>query len=82
MDKKSIYCTDYTGDDTVAAFVTFCIEQYKKYKNISGRESMKILADAGVLNYLAQHYEALHLESEKWILRDIDEIVESKRLSE
>lgn len=43
---------------------------------------MKILADAGVLNYLAQHYEALHLESEKWILRDIDEIVESKRLSE
>ncbi len=80
MDNKSIYNREYTGDDTIPAFVTFCIEQYKKYKNISGAEAMQTLADAGVLEYLAEHYDALHLESCRWILNDMDRLVESKAL--
>ncbi len=41
---------------------------------------MKLLSDAGVLEYLAEHYEALHLESSAWIMKDIDHLVESKAL--
>jgi len=82
MERKSTYCREYTGDDTIPAFVTFCIEQYKTHKNLSGGEAMRMLADAGVLEYLAEHYEALHLESTRWILNDIDQLVESKALME
>jgi len=80
MKKERIYISDYTGDDTIPAFVTFCIEQYKNYKNISGKEAMQTLSDAGVLEYLIEHYDALHLESRQWILKDIDDLVKSKVL--
>ncbi len=62
MNNKRTYISDYTGDDTIPAFVTFCIEQYKNLKNISGEEAMKRLSDSGVLEYLAEHYDALHIE--------------------
>lgn len=80
MGKDQTYISDYTGDDTIPAFVTFCIEHYKKFKNISGAEAMQMLSDAGALEYLAKHYDALHLESEQWIMNDIDELVNSKIL--
>ncbi len=81
MNKERTYISDYTGDDTIPAFVTFCIEHYKNYKNISGEEAMQLLSDAGILEYLANHYDALHLESVQWILKDIDGLVKSKILA-
>lgn len=80
IEKKGIYISDYTGDDTIPAFVTFCIEQYKHYKKISGEKAMKLLSDAGILEYLAKHYDTLHLESKQWILNDLDQLVNSKIL--
>lgn len=80
MNNKRTYISDYTGDDTIPAFVTFCIEQYKNFKNISGEEAMKRLSDSGVLEYLAEHYDALHLEGQQWILNEIDQLVSSKTL--
>ena len=41
---------------------------------------MKILSDAGILEYLRKHYETLHTESIQWILNDIDKLVDSKVL--
>ncbi len=76
MEKKGTYITNYTGDDTIPAFVTFCIEQYKNYKNISGAEAVSQLTNAGVLEYLVDFYDTLHLEGTKWILEDIDRLVE------
>lgn len=80
MDTDLTYNKAYTGDDTIPAFVTFCIEQYKKHKNIRGKDAMQTLADAGVLEYLAEHHDALHLESKQWILNDMDDLVKSKVL--
>lgn len=80
MDKKRIYIRDYNGNDTIPGFVTFYIEQYKRLKNISGEEAMQKLSDAGVLDYLAEHYDILHLESHHWILKEIEEMVESDNL--
>ena len=79
-DNKRIYNKEYTGDDTIPAFIAFCIEQYKVYKNISGERAMRILSEAGILEYLEEHYDTLHLESPQWILQDIDELVKSKVL--
>ncbi len=76
MVKEGTYITDFTGDDTIPAFVTFCIEQYKNHKKITGAEAVTILSEAGVLEYLVEFYDTLHLESTKWILEDIDRIVE------
>ena len=56
----------------IAYFVSFCIEQYKNAKGLTGAESIKVLDDYGVLKYLEEHYEVLHTQSHQWILEDID----------
>lgn len=77
---KKTYIKDYTGDDNIPAFLTFCIEHYKNYKKISGEEAYQALSDAGVLDYLAEYYPSLHLESSQWLLREIDDLVKTQVL--
>ena len=36
----------------IAYFLSFCIEQYKKEKGISGAEAARLLQGYGVLEYL------------------------------
>lgn len=77
-DQKShIYVSDYTGDDSIPAFIAFVIEQYKHHKGISGEKSMEILSDAGVLEHLAEFYDVMHQHGAKWIMEELDEMVEN-----
>ena len=64
MDKK---------EQDIAYFLSFCIEQYKNEKRMTGTEAMNFLNRYGVLEYLAEHFEILHTQSRQWILADIDE---------
>lgn len=59
----------------IAYFLSFCIEQYKKEKNISGAEAVQNLKQYGVLEYLAEHFDVLHTQSKQWLLADIDEFI-------
>lgn len=63
----------------VAYFVSFCIEQYKHAKHLTGEESMHQLDEYGVLDYLSEHYETLHTQSHQWILEDIDEFIRLRK---
>ena len=66
-------------DQDIAYFLSFCIEQYKTEKRISGAESAKILGRYGVLDYLADHYEVLHTQSRQWLMEDIDEFISLRK---
>ena len=66
-------------DQDIAYFLSFCIEQYKADKGISGSESAEILARYGVLDYLADHYEVLHTQSRQWLLEDIDDFINLRK---
>lgn len=66
MDKK---------EQDIAYFLSFCIEQYKNEKRMTGTEAMNFLNRYGVLEYLAEHFEILHTQSRQWILADIDEFI-------
>lgn len=66
----------------IAYFVSFCIEQYKNAKKMSGNEAMKLLDSYGVLNYLAENFEVLHTQSHQWILEDIDEFINIRKKEE
>ncbi|MDE5652140.1 MAG: DUF3791 domain-containing protein [Muribaculaceae bacterium] len=75
-DTSRIYSSDYTGDDSIPVFVAFAIEQYKHHKGIAGDEAMQILSDAGVLQHLVEFYDVMHLHGEKWLMQEIDHLVE------
>lgn len=59
----------------ISYFVSFCVEQYKHAKKLTGSEAMVQLDRYGVLDYLAENYEILHTQSHQWILEDIDEFI-------
>ena len=63
----------------IAYFISFCIEQYKNAKNLTGAEAMRLLDEYKVLDYLCEHYEILHTQSSQWILEDIDEFIRIRK---
>lgn len=63
------------AEDTIPLFLSFCIEQYKKAKNISGEEAMKRLLNSGTLDYLEKNYEVLHTQGPQWLVEEMDEYI-------
>ena len=57
------------------AFVIFCIENYKVYRNLSGKETLKLFDDYGVLDYLENNYDVLHTTGDRFLVNDIDEFL-------
>lgn len=59
----------------IAYFLSFCTEQYKNEKHLSGSDAMDVMSKYGVLDYLAKHYEMLHTQGRQWLMEDIDEFI-------
>lgn len=70
MDKRNL---------DIAYFLSFCIEQYKTEKGISGADAVQVLKLYGVLEYLAEHFDVLHTQSKQWLLADIDEFIHIRK---
>ena len=60
------------GSD-ILYFVSFCLEQYKMQKGLSGSEALKLFDKNGVTEYLAKHYDVLHTQGAAWLMNDISE---------
>lgn len=63
----------------IAYFISFCIEQYKNAKGLTGEQAMRTLDEYGVLEYLEEHFDILHTQSHQWIMEDIDEFIDIRK---
>lgn len=63
----------------IAYFLSFCIEQWKTKRGVSGAEASRELAQYGVLDYLAEHFEALHTQSRQWLIEEIEEFIRLRK---
>ncbi len=63
----------------VACFVSFCIEQYAHWKQMTGTEVLSLFEIYGVNEYLAEFFDVLHTQGAQWILEDIDEFIEQRK---
>jgi hypothetical protein len=61
-------------------FVSFCIEQYKKTTNKSGKEVEQLFEKHGVISFLFEHYEILHTQSAQSIQIEIEEYLKNHPL--
>lgn len=66
----------------IAYFISFCIEQYKNAKSMSGEEAMRLFSQYGVLEYLYDFFDVLHTQGHQWILANIDEFIQARRKEE
>ncbi len=61
-------------------FMIFCAEQYKRAKQLSGRQLSDLFDKYRVWNYLYDCYEALHTTGTSYIIEDIDLYIDALRL--
>ncbi len=59
-------------------FKAFCFEAYRHEKKLTGRETMKIFKQYGVLDYLGACYDVLHTTGREYIIDDIDLFIKAR----
>lgn len=75
MEKKRNYIRDYTGDDSIAAFLAFAVEEYAVHKGIGSPEAAELLGQCRALDHLAEFYDVMHTQSRDWLMVEIDNLV-------
>ena len=71
--------TELEYKDTIAFFLSFCIEIYKRAHDISGEKASRILSDSGAINYLQANYEPIHTQAPQWILEGIEDFMLNRK---
>lgn len=58
-------------------FAIFCLESYKLYKKMSGKEVAKTFAEFGVFEYIKEFFDVLHTRGYEYVNRDIGEFIKN-----
>ena len=64
-----------------ASFTVFCLENYKAYRKLSGKEVMEIFSAYGVFDYIREFYDVLHTTGHQYINHDIDIYLKSRGMA-
>ena len=64
-----------------ATFTVFCLESYKRHRNLTGAKAAEIFAQYGVFAYIREFYDVLHTTGENYINRDIDRYLQVRGVS-
>lgn len=70
MDKREL---------DIAYFLSFCIEQYKMERCLSGEDTMNLFEKYNVLPYLSDNFEVLHTQGRQWLIEEIDDYIAKQK---
>jgi len=59
-----------------AEFITYCMEEYKAAKGITGKEAIMLFKKHNIIDYIVTCYGALHTMGGLAIAEDIDSLIE------
>jgi hypothetical protein len=60
-------------------FKAFCFEAYRAEKKLTGRETINLFKQYGVLDYLGTCFEVLHTTGRAYIAEDIDLFIAARK---
>ena len=60
-------------------FIVDCIEEYKNSKEMDGKTVIELFNKYRVIDYIRNHYEALHTTGRNYIVDDITMYIESRQ---
>jgi hypothetical protein len=63
----------------IVNFKAFCLERYKYTHGLSGRETLRLFNQYGVMDYIVSFYDILHTFGEQYIVADIDEFIAARQ---
>ncbi len=53
-------------------FAIFCLERYKIYKGLTGKQTAELFEKYGVFDYVQEFYDVLHTTGYQYVNKDID----------
>lgn len=56
-------------------FLIYCIEEYKRRHDTTGRETYDLFERSGASRYITDHYDALHTAGVEYTLDDIQSML-------
>ena len=59
-------------------FTVFCMESYKVYKSLSGKQVSDLFRQYDVFDYIREFYDVLHTTGYQYINHDIDIYLKSR----
>lgn len=62
-----------------AIFLSFCIEQYAKAKNMTTEDVVDLFARYGISEHFCEFYDVLHTQGHRWLIEEIDEMIENRK---
>lgn len=65
------------SDTDILYFVSFCVEHFKKRKQMTSSEVMDLFDECHITEYLQQNYEVLHTQSAQWLMEEIEEKIKN-----
>ncbi len=63
---------------TETNFAIFCLENYKAYKKLTGKQAVALFNKYGVFDYITEFYDVLHTTGYNYINNDIDLFLSSR----
>jgi len=63
----------------VIRFKAFCLERYKFAHNLTGKETLRLFKEHGVMDYIGSFYDILHTFGDNYIVADIDEFITARQ---
>lgn len=61
-----------------AQFVSFCIEQYAKAKNMKTQEVVNLFEQYGITEHFCEFCDVLHTHGHHWLIEEIDEMINNR----
>jgi hypothetical protein len=62
-----------------AEFKVFCLECYKSEHHLTGKETLRLFKEYGVLDYLGANYDVLHRYGGGHLVQDIEQFIQARR---
>ena len=62
-----------------AMFVSFCIEQYAKAKNITTEDVVNMFEQYGIAEHFCEFYDVLHTHGHQWLVEEIDKMINDRK---
>lgn len=59
-------------------FAIFCMENYKIYRSLTGKQVYRLFKEYGVLDYIREAYDVLHTTGYQYVNNDIDIYLEAR----
>ena len=63
----------------IQQFQLFCLENYKSFKEITGKAALLEFNCFGVFDYLSNGYEVLHTQSRNYIIAEIIDFIDERK---